>query len=89
VSLLDLGRRTARQPLGSSASGPRRNPRWSRFRKGTTRSWRFMVATSAFRLGIDKSNIRSLVHYQAPGSLEQNMQETGRDGRPADSSCGC
>jgi len=56
-----------------------RNSEQKKFMNSRNRS--VMAATSAFGLGIDKKDIRYILHYQAPASLEQYVQEAGRGGR--------
>ena len=42
---------------------------------------RFIIATAAFGMGIDVPDIKQIIHWGMPASLEEYVQESGRSGR--------
>ncbi len=70
-----------RYPVGlyhGKMSGPDRREAQNRF---MANEFKAIIATNAFGLGIDKQDLRFVVHYHFPGSVESYYQEAGRAGR--------
>ena len=65
-------------PYHGGLDDSRRHEVQDAFMRGTVDT---IVATNAFGMGIDKPNVRVVVHYAMPGTLEAYYQEAGRAGR--------
>src|SRR5690348_13190800 len=68
-------------PMGlyhGKMAGPERKAMQDRF---MANEFKAMIATNAFGLGIDKQDLRFVIHYHFPGSVESYYQEAGRAGR--------
>ena len=65
--------------------GPVRERAQQRFRDGALD---VIVATNAFGMGIDRADVRAVIHLAPPGSIEAYYQEVGRAGRDGDDAIG-
>ncbi len=81
AALVDAGVRAARYHAGMASAAREESQR-----AFIADDAPVMVATNAFGMGIDKSNVRYVVHHNMPGSLEAYYQEAGRAGRDGEPS---
>ena len=64
--------------MGSTPPDSRRSERLEAFHSDDVD---FVLATNAFGLGVDKANVRSVIHYDVPSNLDEYYQQIGRAAR--------
>ena len=69
------------QPVPAYHAGIEREPRADAQRAFMSGATRVVVATNAFGMGVDKPDVRTVIHEAVPSSLEAYYQEAGRAGR--------
>ena len=80
-ALVDWIGQTLKLPVGAYHAGLQQDQRRVIQERFMSNQLKLIVATNAFGMGIDKSDLRFVLHYNMPGSLEAYYQEAGRAGR--------
>ncbi len=70
-------------------AGLNRSEKEKNFNLWNTEQQNIMIATNAFGMGIDKNNVRLVIHLELPNTLENYLQEAGRAGRDEKKSFSC
>lgn len=80
-ALVDMIKKKLKISVGAYHAGLMQDQRRAIQERFMNNELRVIVATNAFGMGIDKSDLRFVIHYNMPGSLEAYYQEAGRAGR--------
>ncbi|MDO3693439.1 ATP-dependent DNA helicase RecQ [Wenyingzhuangia sp. chi5] len=91
LAVMELASRLQQQDFKSTYyhAGLSTKEKEKNYQAWNTEEQNIMVATSAFGMGIDKSNVKLVVHLEIPSTIESYVQEAGRAGRDEQKSFSC